>query len=703
MALPPDYPERVYAGVLGKIIGVYLGRPFEGWTCERILAELGPITGYVNERLGLPLVVADDDLSGTFAFVRAVADHGCRRDLTPAQIGQTWLNYIIENRTVLWWGGLGNSTEHTAYLRLKQGIPAPASGSAALNGIVIAEQIGAQIFIDSWAMLAPGDPELAADLARRAASVSHDGEAIFAAQALAGMQAQAFVESSLPALLDTARRLIPPDSTIARLIDEMRELRAGQSDWRAARALLMERYHYSRYQGNCHIVPNHALVLLGLLYGDDDFQQSLMITNTAGWDTDCNSGNLGCLLGIKNGLDGIDSGSVDWRGPVADRLYVSTADGGRSITDAVTEAYNLVNTARALDGQPPLAPKGGARFHFELPGSVQGFRSLPGPGRLRLANAAGNSARGRRSLAFDYEVAAGQSAYAATPTFIPPEALNAPGYGLQASPTLYPGQVVRAGLMAAHDNAAPVNVRLFLRHFDPADALVALDGSAATLLPGARAELEWRVPDLGGAPCAEIGVAVEAPRPTAGLLHLDYLTWDGAPRMTLDHLAGSGTAWRRAWVDAADSFDQGWHGPFRLIQNRGTGMVLQGTPTWRNYRVSTTLRPHLAEAAGLGICARGLRRYFGLWLVRGGLLRLVETYDDEESVLAVTSHDWRFEASYALSLEASDGCLRAWIDGAPAFDVQVAHPACLAGAVALLCREGCASFGPVHIQPGDTA
>ena len=26
--LTPDYAERVYAGVLGKVIGVYLGRPF---------------------------------------------------------------------------------------------------------------------------------------------------------------------------------------------------------------------------------------------------------------------------------------------------------------------------------------------------------------------------------------------------------------------------------------------------------------------------------------------------------------------------------------------------------------------------------------------------------------------------------------------------------------------------------------------------
>ena len=32
MPIPPDYEERVYAGVLGKIIGVYLGRPFEGWS-----------------------------------------------------------------------------------------------------------------------------------------------------------------------------------------------------------------------------------------------------------------------------------------------------------------------------------------------------------------------------------------------------------------------------------------------------------------------------------------------------------------------------------------------------------------------------------------------------------------------------------------------------------------------------------------------
>src|SRR5688500_5617372 len=182
MSLPADYAERVYAGVLGKIIGVYLGRPVESWTYERISAEIGEVDAYIHERLGRLLVVTDDDISGTFTFLRALADNGYDPDLTPAAIGRAWLNYIVEGRTILWWGGFGNSTEHTAYLRLKAGTPAPHSGSLALNGATIAEQIGAQIFVDGWAMVAPGDPELAADLARRAASVSHDGEAIYGAQ-----------------------------------------------------------------------------------------------------------------------------------------------------------------------------------------------------------------------------------------------------------------------------------------------------------------------------------------------------------------------------------------------------------------------------------------------------------------------------------------------------------------------------------------
>ena len=329
MPLPADYEERVYAGVLGKIIGVYVGRPFEGWGCERILRELGEVKYYVHEIQGKPLIVSDDDISGTFTFLRAMPDYGNDPDLGAAQIGQTWLNYLVERETVLWWGGMGNSTEHTAYLRLKSGIEAPASGSVALNGPIVAEQIGAQIFIDGWAMIAAGDPARAADLARRAATVSHDGAAVHAAQLLAAMESQAFVERDVDRLLDTGLEYVPAGSIIRHLIDDVREWHTMYADWRACYAEIATHYGYDKYSGNCHVVPNHALIIMALLYGGDSFQRALTIVNTAGWDTDCNSGNVGCLMGIKEGLDGIAAGP-DYRGPVADRLYLPTADGGRA-------------------------------------------------------------------------------------------------------------------------------------------------------------------------------------------------------------------------------------------------------------------------------------------------------------------------------------------------------------------------------------
>ena len=97
MKLDKVFEEKVYAGVLGKIIGVYLGRPFEGWTYERIMKDLGPVNYYVNEQLGVPLLVTDDDITGTFSFVRALSDYNHDVNITSKQIGQTWLNNIIEN------------------------------------------------------------------------------------------------------------------------------------------------------------------------------------------------------------------------------------------------------------------------------------------------------------------------------------------------------------------------------------------------------------------------------------------------------------------------------------------------------------------------------------------------------------------------------------------------------------------------------
>ncbi len=538
-------------------------------------------------------------------------------------------------------------------------------------------------------MVAPGDPEFAADLARRAASVSHDGEAIYGAQMLAAMEAQAFVEPDLDALLDTALAL---DSTSLdhRTADRRHSrLARAYADWRDARALIEAHYGYDIYGGNCHMVPNHALIILGLLYGDDDFQRALMITNTAGWDTDCNSGNVGCLLGIKNGLAGLEGGP-DWRGPVADRLYLPTADGGRAITDAVRETYEVVNIGRALHGEEPLAPKDGARFHWELPGSVQGWTvgALDGSSTT-IENVAGHSERGTRSLAVHHD--GSPFGRISTPTFVPPDALDMPGYTLLASPTLYAGQTVRAALNADAANDAALMGWLYVEVYGEHDRLERIDGATFTIEPGATSATTWTIPSTSGAPIATIGIEFAA-TPTSGTVYLDYVTWDGAPSTNLWGSRRGGDVWRRAWVNAVDQFDQWagdhWNEPsYRIIQNDGTGLLSQGTGDWQDYTFRAVVRPHLAARAGIAVRVQGLRRWYALLLCADQTVRLVKARDAEE-VLAERPYEWTLDQQYTLQLTVRGDDIVAAINGVDVLSVRDTDLPLADGAVALVIEEG---------------
>ena len=700
MTFPTDYAERVYAGVLGKIIGVYLGRPFEGWTHQQITARLGEIHYYVNDRRDLPLwnhqlVVTDDDISGTFTFLRALSDYSYSLDLTPAQIGQTWLNTIIENRTILWWGGLGNSTEHTAFLRLKDGIRAPQSGSMALNGKVVAEQIGAQIFIDGWGLIAPGDPVLAADLARRAASVSHDGEAIYGAQVIAALIAQAFVESNIDKLLDTAVRFIPASSMIYRLIHDVRAWYAADSkDWHTARARVEAHYGYDKYGGNCHIIPNHGLVILSLLYSQGNFHRAESIVNTCGWDTDCNAGNVGCILGVRDGLAAFEGGP-DWRGPVADQLYLPTADGGRAISDALHETDLILETAYAIRGEKWTPPKGGARFHFSLPGSMQGFRS---PDHQMLANAPHPTEADQRVLSLHYHLESNATASLLTPTFIPPEAIMMPGYSLMASPTLYSGQTVRAVVLANDRNSESVEVAIRLQSYNEEDTLNTLDSPRQVLSPGHAVQLEWQVPELAGAPIAQVGILVSSHRPTAGRVYLDRLSWDGSPDSVFRKLAGKGKMWKRQWVNAADFFENVDGETFRVIQNRGRGLVISGARQWQDYSVQASLTPHLAKAFGLAARVQGLERYYALLLSDRNTVKLIKRLDGE-TVLAENSFAWEFDETYDLQIAAEDNQISGWVNGNEFFRVEDRDRPLRGGGIALICEEGRIGTDEVTVRP----
>ena len=142
-------------------------------------------------------------------FLRALQDYTFTLDITVEQIGLTWLYYTPYEHGFYWWGGYGKSTEHTAYLNLRSGIMAPRSGSIEQNGAAVAEQIGGQIFIDTWGLVVPGNPELAATYAQKAANVSHGGNGVYGGMFIAACISKAFVEKDIQKIIDSGLAVIP--------------------------------------------------------------------------------------------------------------------------------------------------------------------------------------------------------------------------------------------------------------------------------------------------------------------------------------------------------------------------------------------------------------------------------------------------------------------------------------------------------------
>ena len=658
-----------YAGVLGKLIGVYLGRPVEGWPYDAIRQRFGEVDRYVHEPLGLPLVVADDDLSGSFGFFRALEERGYARRVTAADFGDTWLNTIIEDKTILWWGGFGRSTEHTAYLRLQAGYRAPQSGSCALNGAMLSTQIGAQIFTDPLALMSPGDPEQAAALIRTAASVSHDGVALDCAAYLGALQALAFIHRPVDALLEAAQPFAAGDR-LRRLLDDVRGVCSRERDWRRVRDWLDPRYGYGVFPGPCPILTNHAMVLAALLLGGDDFRRALTIAASAGWDTDCNAGSVGCLNGVRLGLAAIPA---DLREPVADRLLVVTAEGGRCISDAVRETRRILHAGAACAGAP--LPAALPRFAFELPGARQGFapcpHQLPDTPPAAPVRVAGSADPG---LLLRYrDLTPARAARVSTPVFLD-FAETADNFATHASPTLYATQEVTMRLEAPAAAQVPLPAAAaYALYYDAADRVRQLRSEPCALRAGSNT-LRWRVPANGGMPLFRLGIELRAPAgaadPLAGDLRLRSVDWDGAPRdfrqrgMLMSSIWNLRPCWLRAWVSAVRQFAPDFDLTYCISHSADNGLVTLGTRAWRDYAVETRLRFSLHRRGGLALRAGGLRRYYAAVFSGGDRIAIVARENREVRTLAHASFPYVTERLYAVRFAAVGDRLALAVDGA---------------------------------------
>lgn len=673
MCIPNDYPERVYAGWYGKLIGIRHGALVEGWSYEKIAEKFGEVQGYLFD---LTRFAADDDSNGPIFFIRALEDYACNESLTPRQMGETVLNYVPDEHGFFWWGGYGKSTEHTAYRNLAQGIPAPLSGSVELNGAAVAEQIGGQIFIEPWGLVNPCDYRRAARFAEKMASVTHGGNGVYGGMFIAACVSAAFGLGDVKEVIRAGLSVIPADCEYRRMADCVLAFHAAHPEnWRDCFAYVKENFGYERYPGACHIIPNSAVVLLSLLYGNGSFSDAVNISVMCGWDTDCNAANVGCIMGVLAGLEGIDPA---WREQIDDLLVCSSVLGCLNLRDAANDALYMASLGYRVAGERfPAGLKAqmegtAPKFTFVFPESTHTFRSEGGA--CTFQNLPGEEGRFLRAAVGK----GGEPVRVYRQTYYTPQDFMDDRYTPSFTPEIFPGQKARFCLRAE----SPVEIRLFLRDCCSGQVVY---GPPVTLGP------DWQALELGTGikeACIDrVGWEVSAPEGAeVDILSLDYV---GQPDYVLDFSKSGMAVWNPFYADLSQtSYSKGiWE----IVEGAAYGScadhgeLFTGDVSFGDYTVEARIRPQTGQVHLGMIRAQGAMRGYlaGFWgdeLVilknRCGLKRL-----------ASVKFPWERGRDYALTLKAEGPRLTVSV-GEAILSVEDREEPYLRGCYGFAAREG---------------
>lgn len=324
--------EKVLGAWMGRVCGCMLGKTVEGiHTNEWIPFLKGtgnfPMHRYVlrsdlalvdtrgyryhmenrpfaDEIDGMPV---DDDTNYTVLSQEIIEKYG--RDFTPMNVAQAWINSQPKD--------VYCTAERVAFCNFIKGYEPPQS---AVYKNPYREWIGAQIRTDYYGYINPGNPELAAEMAWRDASISHVKNGIYGAMFVSAMLAVAAVTDNVEDIILAGLAEIPHTSRLYEDVMSVIEgYKAGMTQEACFRAIHEKYDEYTQY-GWCHTNPNAMIVVTALLYGKGDYGKSICMAVETGFDTDCNGATVGSVLGMAKGIESIPA---YWQKPINDTLHTS--------------------------------------------------------------------------------------------------------------------------------------------------------------------------------------------------------------------------------------------------------------------------------------------------------------------------------------------------------------------------------------------
>jgi hypothetical protein len=280
-----EYRDKMKAGWIGQIAGVVLGAPTEFKFADQIIPEDDvPVwkPGMINNAFG------QDDLYVEMTFLRSMEQYGL--DVPIRQAGIDFAN----SGYMLW------CANNAGRENLRKGIAPPDSSHPEFNNCP--NDIDYQIEADYSGLIAPGMPNVAVALGEKFGRLMNYGDGVYAGQFMGAMYAEAFFETDVIRIIEAGLKAIPAESQYAEMVRDMvawsKEIPTWEECWERCQAKYRLDPEYQKASnGGIDCKINGAYVLMGLLYGKGDLDQTMIISCRGGMDSDCNpSSSAGVLF-----------------------------------------------------------------------------------------------------------------------------------------------------------------------------------------------------------------------------------------------------------------------------------------------------------------------------------------------------------------------------------------------------------------------
>lgn len=324
--------SKIKGAWLGRICGCLLGKPVECIRTDELiplLKETGnyPMHRYIlstdikedmheRYRFGLrnkcwadtvSCAPVDDDTNYTVMAQHIIEKYG--RDFTTTDVADTWVR--CQGRNAYF------TAERVAYINLLNGYLPP---NTALYKNPYREWIGAQIRGDYFGYINPGNPELAAEMAFRDASLSHIKNGIYGEMFVSAMLACAAVCDDIKDVIKGGLSQIPSTSRLYAAVTEIMEIYGSGKSSEECFAEIHKRWDEFTDHGWCHTISNAMIVVAALLYGEGDYGKSICLAVQTGFDTDCNGATVGSVIGMMKGDSAI---SDEWKSVINGKVDTS--------------------------------------------------------------------------------------------------------------------------------------------------------------------------------------------------------------------------------------------------------------------------------------------------------------------------------------------------------------------------------------------